>query len=580
MADFVKPTPLTDLFGSSIQLIIPRFQRKFEWSCANDDSEIQTLWDDILQACDENSDHFIGSVVIMPYSEGTGLHKYYLIDGQQRCTTISILFRALYEYLEEYNNINYRSLCKKLIMEEDYNAKKLVRSVDGGDYEMLMDYINNPDRYPGKKTCVEKCYQFFIASLQEEYDHGGIERIIDIYETVRNKIKVVLITVGDEDPCVVFESLNNTGRKLTPISMVRNYVMLKCSSIDIRNEQFQDDIYDTYWKPFESLADESKLGEYLRVYLMMDGTRVSKSEIYKGVKTRIDREIDGVENTKEMREAVNRLFFPWIDHYNLYLITTGQKQFEGNRKVDQKIRTCLSTINECGLKSQRNYILKMLIEYNKKHLEVESLYKNLKIVESYLMRRVVMQDLTNNTVDRLFLELCKDDVYSPETLFNRISRIEDAGFWPTDEDLRQSLKSKDFYSERRNTVCISILNRMDMSCGNNLESIDSVPSVEHIFPQTPTTWWNKYCNEDYQFMCEHKHRIGNVTLFHKISNSETSNKPYDEKKKSYSGSRYLITNEIPDRYEIWNKDSFEDREKRMIELLLNTWPRDFDKLVG
>lgn len=579
MADFVKPSPVIDLFSSSVQLIIPRFQRKYEWSCAKSDDEIQTLWEDILQACTDNRDHYIGAIVIMPYQTGTGLHKHYLIDGQQRCTTLSILFRALCDYISVENNTNYPNICKKLIIEEDYNVHKLVRSSEGDDYARLIDSVNLGEHYLPRKTCAERCYQYFCTELQHLKDNPelGIS-IVDVYETVKNRIKVVMITVSDEDPCVIFESLNNTGKKLTAVSMVRNYVMLRCASIGgINNDEFQDDVYKTYWTPFEKLTDndEAKLGEYLRTYLMMSGKRVTKSEIYRNVKDHVDDETKNAKTTTEMKAAVTRLFSPWLNDYSLYLIAAGEARYDGSGNDATSINRSLDIINVCGFKSQRSYVLKLLIECRDGRIDKHQVAVVLRMLESYVVRRTLHRDLVNNTVDLLFLEMCEKALFDPRAVFDKLKGESGAGIWPTDNDIESSLTIKDFYSDDRKGFCNAVLSRIDTSLVNGLESVISNQTVEHIFPQTPSDDWKRYLGDDFKFMTEHVHRIGNVTIMDSSLNTSSGNKSYPDKINVYKQSKYTMTNRLPREYEAWNKESFEKRNDQMIGYALEVWPSDY-----
>lgn len=581
MADFVKPTPVSDLFESTDQLIIPRFQRKYEWSSVEPDGQIPILWDDIVHACEDGRDHYIGAIVIMPDSTGTGLRKNYLIDGQQRWTTLSILFRALYDYIEKTGDTNYPNICRRFIVAEDYGGThKLKRLTDGDDYARLIDSMGSGGHYSPRKTCSERCFQYFSSKLDEIKKNPTESLNLEkLFNTLRKNIKIVMITVSDEDPCVVFESLNSKGKNLTSMSMIRNYVMLKCASLNLEDEDFQDDIYNNYWLPFEKLADnETKLGEYLRVHLMMSGERVTKTDMYRFVKKKIDDTTHGANSIEGMKSAISSIIMPWINDYSSYRVVIGEKVFEKTGKDAKSINQSIMMINRCGFKSPRNYILKLLCKNRSGQLSNNDLAALLRIVESYIVRRTLYRNLLNNTVDTLFLGLCLGDVVDPKDVYDRISCESGAGIWPNDDELRDSLEHKDFYSEERRDFCISVLTRIDTHLGNGIESIESDKTNEHIFPQTPDKEWREYCSDDYHYMAEHVHRLGNITILDRSHNSENSNDLYDKKKDVYLNSRYVITNTIPTDYGGWNRESFLARQKKMIEEIQSVWPRDYDGL--
>ena len=150
--------------------------------------------------------------------------------------------------------------------------------------------------------------------------------------------------------------------------------------------------------------------------------------------------------------------------------------------------------------------------------------------------------------------------------------------WPSNDDLRVCFETKDFYSEDRRHFCISVLTRIDTHLANGKESIESNQTNEHIFPQTADKRWKEYCGEDHQYMYEHTHRLGNMTLLDSSHNSENSNKLFDEKKTVYSDSRYVITNRIPIDYEVWNKEAFIRRQDMLIEEIQSVWSSDYEVL--
>jgi uncharacterized protein with ParB-like and HNH nuclease domain len=85
---------LVELLGDARQYLVPLFQRPYSW----ERQEWQTLWNDITDLCETQSPrpHFFGAMVLIPArSVPEGVTKYSLIDGQQRYTTVSILFAAL-----------------------------------------------------------------------------------------------------------------------------------------------------------------------------------------------------------------------------------------------------------------------------------------------------------------------------------------------------------------------------------------------------------------------------------------------------------------------------------------------------
>ena len=149
-----NPHPISEIFDSSDQYIIPRFQRKYEWGR---DKEVNELWQDILASCRTGKNHYIGSIIMMPVKNQSD--KFMLIDGQQRMITLTLLYRALSEFVEKEGGVDWPEICRKAYYTKDYDRRKIVRA--STDEESYVKIINRKDHYTGNLDRVERCYQFF-----------------------------------------------------------------------------------------------------------------------------------------------------------------------------------------------------------------------------------------------------------------------------------------------------------------------------------------------------------------------------------------------------------------------------------
>jgi uncharacterized protein with ParB-like and HNH nuclease domain len=129
------PCPISEFFNGTKQMLVPLFQRSYEWS----DRHWERLWDDLLEQYEKQGEelfvtHFTGAIVTAPaHSVPVGVSKYLVIDGQQRLTTIAIIICAIRSLFPK-NTPQFRKLTKLLINEDD----------EGLDYYKLLP--TQPDR--------------------------------------------------------------------------------------------------------------------------------------------------------------------------------------------------------------------------------------------------------------------------------------------------------------------------------------------------------------------------------------------------------------------------------------------------
>ena len=234
------------------------------------------LWKDLVELSEmENPrSHFIGSIVNMPtISVPEGVAKYLLIDGQQRLSTIFILLTLLRNKAREQQNIRFADEINNTLLVNQYK--------DGVDHYKLMPTQVDRDTYInfilGKVNDSEnqltRAYSYFDKKLKQvDIEPEKIKKIITSYFSV-----VSIVLDADDNPYLVFESLNAKGRPLTQADLIRNYFFMR-----IHVNQ-QEKVYNEYWLPMQSALNDS-LTEFIRHFLMMDGSIIKQSDVYYALK--------------------------------------------------------------------------------------------------------------------------------------------------------------------------------------------------------------------------------------------------------------------------------------------------------
>ena len=268
-------TKLQQIIEGTKQYVVPLFQRPYSWK----KSEWQVLWNDLLELCnaDNPRPHFMGSIVTMSTkSVPEGITKYLLIDGQQRLTTVFILLCALRDIAKLQDNdlaeeIDNTILVNPYKKDSDY-FKLQPTQIDREAFHRIIS-----SKSLVKESGISECYQFFYKKFKSRSSLQS-QRIKKVICSNLSLVSVVLN--DDDDPYLVFESLNAKGRPLTQADLIRNYFFMRIHS------DSQESVYGQYWLPMQNLLNDN-LTEFIRHYLTKTGIEVKQSEVYFEIKDRI-----------------------------------------------------------------------------------------------------------------------------------------------------------------------------------------------------------------------------------------------------------------------------------------------------
>ncbi|GAA7427310.1 hypothetical protein ID0988_12140 [Helicobacter pylori] len=220
---------LLDFIGKSQekQFVIPIYQRLYSWK----KEQCKQLWDDIVKTGknDKIEGHFIGSIVFVHDGIYTTNHNDLLIiDGQQRLTTITLLLIALRdhlndedEFLEKFSHQKIQN--RYLINSDEKGDKKFKLFLSEPDRDTLLSLIDKDRKKPKELSLrIEENFGLFKEWIGK--NTGKLETIFKGLE----KLMVVEISLekGKDNPQLIFESMNSTGKDLTQTDLIRNYILM------------------------------------------------------------------------------------------------------------------------------------------------------------------------------------------------------------------------------------------------------------------------------------------------------------------------------------------------------------------
>ena len=565
--DFLQAgeTTLNKLLNTSRQFIVPIFQRNYSWQ----KSQYEQLWFDILRASKfkEKQNHFIGSIVYIDMGTPAGRpQQLLLIDGQQRLTTISILLCAIKDYVQKFNLetklINLAKIKNQFLYnsdEIDEDRYKLLLNVQ--DKETYIKLIDNTIFTVNKPaTNIIKCYEFFYERIEDFIKQYG--QIDEIYAGIF-KLSLVSISLDkdSDNPQMIFESMNSTGKDLSQTDLLRNYLLM-----DLTPEK-QTRLYKTYWKPMEELFGEdiykndvNKFDYFIRDFLTLksDTGHICKiNNVYENFKRYY------LDNNCEKFVVLKDLFT-----YAKYYACIDLLQ-----EKDDELKLYWQEFKKLDSHVVYPFLLKLYDDYSCQILIKEDFKKILQVVISYLWRRAICEIPTNSlskTFATLYQAVDKDDYVNSiikafvfKSSYKRFS---------SDYEVREKLQTKDIYHFRLRKYLLEALENyyhkepIDLNTANY--------TIEHIMPQNieHNLSWQQMLGENWQEVHSlYLHTLGNLTITG--YNAEMSNKSFVEKVNGESGFKHshLKLSESIAQCDVWNKKAIQRRTNILTDIILKIW---------
>lgn len=565
--DFLQAgeTTLNKLLNTSRQFIVPIFQRNYSWQ----KSQYEQLWFDILRASKfkEKQNHFIGSIVYIDMGTPAGRpQQLLLIDGQQRLTTISILLCAIKDYVQKFNLetklINLAKIKNQFLYnsdEIDEDRYKLLLNVQ--DKETYIKLIDNTIFTVNKPaTNIIKCYEFFYERIEDFIKEYG--QIDEIYAGIF-KLSLVSISLDkdSDNPQMIFESMNSTGKDLSQTDLLRNYLLM-----DLTPEK-QTRLYKTYWKPMEELFGEdiykndvNKFDYFIRDFLTLksDTGYICKiNNVYENFKRYY------LDNNCE-KFAVLKDLFTYAKYYACIDLL---------QEKDDELKLYWQEFKKLDSHVVYPFLLKLYDDYSRQILIKEDFKKILQVVISYLWRRAICEIPTNSlskTFATLYQAVDKDD-YVNSVIKAFVFKSSYKRF-PSDYEVREKLQTKDIYHFRLRKYLLEALENyyhkepIDLNTANY--------TIEHIMPQNieHNLSWQQMLGEDWQEVHSlYLHTLGNLTITG--YNAEMSNKSFVEKVNGESGFKHshLKLNESIAQCDVWNKKAIQRRTNILTDIILKIW---------
>ena len=542
--------------GSDKRFVIPVYQRNYDWKTEN----CKQLYDDLIKVIRRGrKSHFFGSIVSV-HNDGE-FNEYLVIDGQQRLTTISLLLLAMYNLMKngvlipEKGNLAEKIYKTYLIDEwQDDDTRIKLKPVknDRNAFGKLFD--EETEHIPDSNLTIN--YNYFYSRIQKE------EITLDeLYEAV-TKLEIINITLNqDDNPQLIFESLNSTGVALSEGDKIRNFILMGLPA------KQQNDYYEKYWNKIEVCTDYD-VSMFVRDYLSVKQQLIpSMSKVYFTFKAFVE------ENGTEIEPLLQELL-SYAKWYEILL--------KGNT-ADKKLNACIYRLNRLETTVTRPFFLEVLRLQAAGKLSLAEVKEIFLYTENYLFRRTIC-DLPTNALNKIFLMLHREIIRYDGTNNSYLEKFKyalnsksDRGRFPDDREFVEAFETRPVYQMNSKNK-IYILERFENYGTVEVQNVykqcdDGVYSLEHIMPQHLTPAWVKELGEDYEEIHETwLHRMANLTLTG--YNSKYSNSTFAEKRDMKNGfiDSHLYLNNWIGQQNHWGLAELEARNQILMQRALKIWP--------
>ena len=546
--------------GSKKRFIIPVYQRNYDWRIEH----CEQLYNDLLDVVKYNfRNHFLGSIVYV-FDEYKPGRELLIIDGQQRIATISLLLLAIHNLLEKGEVISESKSLKEEINELyliDKFAKEekriKLKPVKADNQAFLKLYNNDPEDYILSSN-ITKNYFYFLNKIKENEIS-----IDDLFEAIKRLMIVdIRLNIRDDDPQLIFESLNATGLGLTQADLVRNFILMG------KPKDIQEKYYEAYWNPIEKNT-QYRVDSFIRDYLTLKERIIPKKDkVYVGFKKYVYKNY-----SNENIEFLLKDLLKFSKYY---------RRIAFSQDSNSEINKILKRINRLDVTVSYPFLLEIFDYYESNTISKNDLINILCTIETYAFRRLIC-NVPTNALNKVFMTLGREikkhtdfkEKYFEIFKYTLINKKYSQRF-PEDEEFSEMLKTRDIYNFKSKNK-LHLLERLE-----NYDNVEKVSveellnegklNIEHIMPQTLSVKWKESLGENWEEIHnKYLNTLGNITLTG--YNSKMSNKPFLEKRdieKGFKDSK-LSLNKFLRNVDYWNENTIIRRANKLKNVALKIW---------
>lgn len=566
----IKPADKTikALLKSGRQFMIPRFQRDYSWEKKN----CEEFLDDILKGLEckegklETSSYFLGTMLFIGNFDEKSSKEIQVVDGQQRITTITILFSVISDIFREKGEDKLSELIFDYIMtsDDDGNAVRIIKSESSYPYFsfFIQDRGKTQKQEPSseEEMCIQSTYNFFRSRLEEKRlkvfmarncegfsdDISQVDILKGIRDQILNCIFVSISTDDKNQAYRIFEILNAKGKRLAAIDLIKNRLFEKLAATE------PADFAKCKWDEMKHIINECDvssvgIGTYYRHFWNSCYKQTGASQLY-------DRFLSMVKKS-EYEAFLETL----VKNAKLYVqIIKPTREHYGNRKEYFWLVQSFRVLTEfLGVAQVRIVLMALLSVKDCSLVSMKDFKEAVLFLENFHFAYTAIMSGKANKLDAIYSRFAI-------ALRKSTSKNQSKGLIRTKlyEPLKSLIPSEKQFTEKFITLCFTKATTssntkckyalLKINCYyQNKEIFEDEASVEHIVPE---------CEEG------NVTNIGNLMILERHLNDEAANSSYDAKKGIYEKSKYAWAELFVKEHPTWDISDIHDRAKALASL--------------
>lgn len=400
-------------------------------------------------------------------------------------------------------------------------------------------------------------FRFFRSKLEEFDDPDDPDDIAQLESAILMGLTVVSISTHPEDNVHrIFQSLNNTGLKLTQGDLIRNFIFM---GLPTRG----DNVYHRYWLPMQNLLPDNEALEQL---FWLDLLSIKPTLKINDTFNEYQNKLSKLASEGDIENEVARVA-TLAGQYALILDPTLEQ--------DAGVRFRLERLKSWDASTPHALMLELLKRREQGSVSNQELERTLHIIESYLVRRLLAGQSTQG-LNRIFPQIL-NQLKEGEPVDQEVHRLLSTGrrHFTTDDRIRESVAEAPYFLNGRRSHRNIVLRWLEESFSSKEPVDTSKLSIEHIMPQTLNADWrielgSIYGDENIEDVHNATvHTLGNLTLTG--YNSEMSNKIFTRKKTEFSKSGLALNRSVK-HFEVWGPEQIKERANLLADQIIKTWP--------
>lgn len=556
---------LLNFLKRSPQFVIPIYQRTYSWT----QKECRQLWDDIVRcgSSDKIAVHFVGSIVYVEdgLSQVTQQSPLLVIDGQQRLTSVTLLLATLANVVgdeEPFDGFSQRKIKNYYLLNPEETGERHFKLLLSQTDKTSLNALVGDGELPQQPSVrVMANYKLFESWIKTEN--------VDLAVVCKGLAKLVVVDVAltrDQDnPQLIFESMNSTGKELSQADLIRNFILMGLEPV------LQTKLYEQFWRPMEIEFGQETYGThfdaFMRHYLtVLTGEIPRLNAVYDAFKS-LARETR--ENFEDEKSHIESLIREIRDYARCFCaMALGGES-------DVELKRAFHDLRELKVDVAYPLLLELYRDYEDGLLLKDELLFCVRMIEAYVFRRAICAIPTNsmNKTFATFSKGVKKDHYL-ESVQAHFLTLPSYRRFPNDEEFYRDLHTRDLYNFRTRSYW---LRRLENYKRKERVVVDEY-TIEHIMPQNETlsVKWRDALGEDWQRIQQTwLHTIGNLTLT--AYNSDFSDRPFKEKRDMPNAPEKglklspLHLNQGLGSLESWNEATIKNRADRLADLAVTVW---------